>query len=127
MLRPSEKDGVLQQGDLIEDVPFLVLPKAVSIKAPGVQGQTRLDSQNLDSFQNVKQFGGDKRLAAAEVPIVLQLGMVVTQSCDLDHKDQITLVRIFPLTHMIQQAKEAIEGGERLVLFDVVRRLTEGS
>ena len=97
MLLPPNKDTPLQQGDIIQDVPFLVLPKAFNIKAQGQTGQVRLDSQNLQSVDKVKQHCADKPLAAIEVPLALHFGMVITQSCDLDNKDQITLARVFPI------------------------------
>jgi hypothetical protein len=127
MLQQPRADAPLQQGDIIVDVPFLVLPKAFNVKAQAVQGQKRLDSQDLDSFEKTKRFASGKQLLAVDVPFVLQLGMVVTQSCDLDNKDQITLARVFPLAHLVQQAKDAIDHAEPLVLFDVIRQLTEGS
>lgn len=52
--------------------------------------------------------------------------MVVTQGCDIDNKDYITLARIFPLGDLVQEAREALEHNEPLVLHEVARRLTEG-
>jgi hypothetical protein len=127
MLLPPNKDTPLQQGDIIQDVPFLILPKAFSIKAQGQTGQSRLDSQNLQSVEKVKQQCGDKQLAAVDVPLALQFGMIVTQSCDMDHKDHITLARIYPINSRIQQARDAIEHSEPLVLHDVIQGLVERS
>lgn len=127
MLRPPKENDPLQQGDLIEDVPFLVLRPAFNVKAQGVQGQTRLDSQDLASFEKMKQFAGGKALHTSEVPLILQLGIIVTQSCDLDYKDHVTLARVFPIRAMIQTAKEALDRTEPLVLFDILRRMTEGA
>jgi hypothetical protein len=50
----------------------------------------------------------------------------VTQSCDLNHKEGLTLARIFPIGDLIKGAKQAIESGERLALHDMIRGITEG-
>lgn len=128
MLRPPKPDEPLQQGDIIRDVPFIVLPKAFNIKATGVPGQVRLDSANTGSFENGRQLAeGDKKLFAVDVPLVLHLGMVITQSCDLDNKDQITLARVYPIEEQVQTAREAIQHNEPFVMYDILRRLTEGA
>ncbi|HKW86293.1 MAG TPA: hypothetical protein VJM82_04410 [Nitrospiraceae bacterium] len=127
MLVAPDKDAPLQQGDIIKDVPFLVLPKAFNVKAEGASGQTRLDSHQLESFEKARTFSAGKRLTATEIPLVLQVGMVVTQSCDLDYKDQITLARVFRIDQMIQSARDAIEHNEPFVLYEVVYRLAEGA
>lgn len=126
MLVPPKKDTPLQQGDIVSDVPFVVFPGAFNVKAQGVQGQARLDAQDLNSFTKVKEFSGGNHLNAATVPIVLQPGMVVTQGCDIDHKDNITLARVFPIGHLLADARDAIEYHEPLVLHELIRRLTEG-
>src|SRR4051812_34838166 len=126
MLRPPEGGVALQQGDLIRDVPFLVLRKVINIKAEGVPHHA-LDCQAPESFESAKGVSGGKPLTATEVPVVLQTGMIVTQSCDLDYKDHVTLVRVFPLASMVKDAKDAIDHNEPLVLYDVIKRLTEGA
>jgi hypothetical protein len=126
MLQAPKEEAPLQQGDVIADVPFLVLPKTVGVKAQGVSGQERLVAGNVDSFAKVKAHASGQAMTASDVPIVLNLGMVVTQSCDIDNKDQITLARVFPLPDAVKTAKDALEHGEPLILFDVIRKLTEG-
>jgi hypothetical protein len=127
MLRPPDAGAALQQGDMIRDVPFFVFRKVINVKVQGTPGQTRIDCQHLKSFEKAREISGGKALTATEVPLVLQPGMVVTQSCDLDYKDQITLARVFPIGQLVQEAKDALEHQEPLVLYDVIRRLTEGS
>lgn len=126
MIVPPKPDIPLEQGDIIRDVPFVVFPKAFNVKAEGVQGQVRLDCQDPLSCQKVKDFSQGKQLTAATVPFVLTPGMVVTQGCDIEHKDQITLARVFPIGHVLHDAKDAINYNEPLVLHEVIRRLTEG-
>ena len=126
MLVPPKQDASLQQGDVIRDVPFVILAGAINVKAQGVQGQERLNAQDLGSFAKVKEFSQGKHLVAATVPLVLQPGMVATQGCDIDYKDHITLVRVFPIDQLLQDARDAIEHNEPLVLHEVIRRLTEG-
>ena len=74
----------------------------------------------------MKEFSQGKQLTAAAVPFLLTPAMVVTQGCDIDFKDQITLARIYPISHLIQDAKEAIEHEEPVVLHEVIRSITEG-
>ena len=126
MLAPPKADAPLQQGNIIRDVPFVVFPGVLNVKAGGVQGQARLEAQDLASFDKVKAHSAGKNLAAANVPLILQPGMVVTQSCDIDNKDYITLARVFPIHQLVENARDAIEHNEPLVLHEVVRRLTEG-
>ncbi|HEV3257711.1 MAG TPA: hypothetical protein VG013_12575 [Gemmataceae bacterium] len=59
--------------------------------------------------------------------MILQTGMIVTQSCDLDYKDHVTVARVFPLASMVKDARDAIDHQEPLVLYDVINRLTEGT
>jgi hypothetical protein len=126
MLVPPKPDASLQQGDIIRDVPFVILAGVLNVKAQGVQGQERLNAQDLGSFGKVKEFSQGKQLSAATVPLVLQPGMVVTQGCDIDYKDHITLARVFPIGQMLADARDAIEHREPLVLHEVIRMLTEG-
>jgi hypothetical protein len=126
MLVPANPNTALQQGDIIRDVPFVLFPKVFNVKAEGVQGQKRLDSQNLATFDQVKEFSQGKPLTAAAVPLLLTPAMVVTQGCDLDFKDQITLARIYPIGHLLQDAKDAIDHDEPVVLHEVIRSITEG-
>lgn len=126
MLIEPKPDLPLQQGDIIQDVPFVILSKIINVKANSIQGQSRLTCDDAASIDQVKAFGQGKPLAAATLPLILQPGMIVTQGCDIDHRDSITLARIFPLTALIQDVKDAIDHGEPLVLHEVVRRLTEG-
>jgi hypothetical protein len=126
MLVAPKQDAPLQQGDIIRDVPFVILAGALNVKAQGIQGQKRLDAQDVESFARLKEFGQGKQLLAATVPLVLQPGMVLTQSCDIDYKDHITLARVFPIGQLLEDAREAIEHGEPLVLHEVIRRITEG-
>jgi hypothetical protein len=55
MLRPINKDAPLQQGDIIRDVPFIVFPKMFNVKIPDIPGQSRINSQELDSFTKLKE------------------------------------------------------------------------
>jgi hypothetical protein len=127
MLGSLRQDGPLQQGDIIRDVPFLVMPGNFNVKANETQGQVRLNCDELSSFEKVKEHAKDKSLIATAIPFVLQPGMVVTQSCDLEHKDGVTLARIFPIQNLIKGAREAIESGENLALYDMIRGITEGT
>lgn len=127
MLQAPKPGAPLQQGDIIADVPFLVFPKAFGVKAQGIPGQERLVAGATESAAKVKAHATGQAMTASDVPLVLQLGMVVTQSCDLDNKDHITLARIFPLDDAVLTAKDALEHDEPLVLFDVIRKLTEGT
>lgn len=127
MLRAPDQDAPLQQGDIVRDVPFLVLPPIVNVKAAGLQGQKRIDSQNAATVAAVKEFSGASKLTATEVPLLLQMGVIVTQSCDLDFKDDVTLARVYPLGVQVQTARDAEEFGEPLVLYHVVQRLVEGA
>src|SRR5687767_14682481 len=86
MFVPPKQDAPLQQGDIIRDVPFVILAGALNVQAEGVQGQCRLNTQDLGSFGKVKEFSQGRQLTAATVPLVLQPGMVVTQGCDIDYK-----------------------------------------
>jgi hypothetical protein len=71
MLRPINKDAPLQQGDIIRDVPFIVFPKMFNVKIPDIPGQSRINSQELDSFTKLKELSQGKNLAATTVPFVL--------------------------------------------------------
>jgi hypothetical protein len=126
VLQTPNRDKPLQQGDVIRDVPFVVLPKVFNAKAEKVQGQTRVDSQDPASFGSVREFSKGNQLTATAIPFVLTPGMVVTQGCDIDFKDHITLARIFPIECMLEDAKDAIDHDEPLVLHAVIRALTEG-
>jgi hypothetical protein len=125
MLQPRQ-DESLQQGDVIRNVPWLLLPRLVNVKAVGVQGQARLDSQAPEGVHAVLAHGGGKPLSVNGAPLVLDLGIIVTQSCDLDYKPHLTLARVFPLVDLVLEAKEAVQHREPLVLYDTVRNLTEG-
>src|ERR1700693_203792 len=100
MLRPPEAGLALPQGDLIRDVPFLVFRKVINVKAEGLPHHV-LESQAPASLAEARSSSGTKPLLATEVPVFLQTGMIVTQSCDLDYKDQVTLARTFPLASMV--------------------------
>jgi hypothetical protein len=126
MLVPPRQDGPLQQGDIISDVPFLVMQEEFNVKAHEIQGQKRLNAADVASFDRLKEFAQGKQLTAASVPLVLQPGIVITQGCDLDHKDSITLARVYPIEQLVVGAREALELGENLALHDMVRGLTEG-
>jgi hypothetical protein len=126
MLRTRDASDALQQGDIIRDVPFLLLPNVVNVAVEGVQGQQRLDSSRPESVDSLKANVGTRSLAASRVPLVLCDGVVVTQSCDIEHKGYLTLAQMFPLADRVQEAKDAIQHEEPLVLLDVVRSLTEG-
>jgi hypothetical protein len=126
MLVPPNPNVALQQGDIIRDVPFVLFPKVFNVKVEGVQGQKRLDSQDLATFDQVKEFSQGKQLTAAAVPFLLTPALVVTQGCDLDFKDQITLARIYPIGHLLQDAKDALGHDEPVVLHEVIRSITEG-
>jgi hypothetical protein len=52
--------------------------------------------------------------------------MVVTQGCDIDFKDHVTLARVFPIAHLLEEARDAIDHDEPMVLHDLIRSLTEG-
>ncbi|MGH7171375.1 MAG: hypothetical protein ACRELG_13955 [Gemmataceae bacterium] len=102
------------------------MPGNFNVKASETQGQARLNCDNLSSFEAVKEHAKGKALIAVNIPFALQPGIVVTQSCDLDHKEGLTLARIFPIGDLIKGAKQAIESGERLALHDMIRGITEG-
>ena len=128
MLREPPAKEPLQQGDIILDIPFRFPPKSFNVKVQGISGQARLDSQNQDSVDKVKQLRGEAgSLHTSDIPLVLHSGMIFTQSCDLDNKDDITLARIFPLVAFSREAKDAIAHDEPFILFDIIRRLTEGN
>jgi hypothetical protein len=126
MLSEPKADQPIQQGDIIQNVPFILLSKVINVKANNVQGQSRLTCEDPGSIDQAKTFSQGNALAASMLPLTIQPGMIVTQGCDIDHRDSITLARIFPLTVLIQEAKDAIDYGEPLVLHEVIRRLTEG-
>jgi hypothetical protein len=75
MLVQPNPDGSLQQGDVIRDVPFVVLPSLLNVKADGVKGQARIDCQDPATFEKVKGFAGGKQLTATQVPIVVAPGL----------------------------------------------------
>src|SRR5947209_3343138 len=126
MLVPPRQDGPLQQGDIIRDVPFLVMQEEMNVKAHETQGQKRINAADATSFDRLKEFAQGKALTAAGVPLVLQPGIVITQGCDLNHKDSVTIARVYPIEQLVVGAREALEFGERLALHDMVRGLTEG-
>lgn len=124
--RPSDlHDRKLSQGDIIADVPFLILPRTINIKS-SASGQIRLESSDPRTFDRLRQPTELKNLQTT-VAVVLQMGVVISQSCDLDYKDHFALARVFPLQDLIKAAKDAIEHSEPLVLFDTVRVLAEGA
>ena len=116
-------DRELHQGDIIADVPFLVFPRNLNIKS-GTSGQIRLQSDNPQSFERLKELTELKGLQTT-VAVIPQTGIVITQSCDLEHKDNFALARVFPLRELIKNAKDALEHSEPLVLFDIVRTISE--
>jgi hypothetical protein len=125
MLRPPGKDDPLQQGDIIGDVPFLLLPRVVNLKGDTGQGQVRLDSQDAGIAASLEKVKSAKTIQAT-VPVVFRTGLVITQTCDIEHKSQITLAHVLPLDAMVQEVKEAAAHDEPLVLYDIIRSLTEG-
>src|SRR5437763_10572418 len=106
MLAAPTPEDPLEQGNIIRLVPFVVDSGTFNVKADGVQGQARLDCRDPSSLAKAEDFRQGKPLTASSVPFVLQPAMVITQSCDIDHKDQITLARIFPVGHINQDAKD---------------------
>jgi hypothetical protein len=52
--------------------------------------------------------------------------LILTQTCDIDHKDHVTVARIFAIGHLLQDARDALDHGEPLALHEVIRTLTEG-
>lgn len=56
MLCQPKPDAPLQQGDIIRDVPFVVLSGVFNVKANNVQGQKRLDCGDTGTFDQVKAF-----------------------------------------------------------------------
>jgi len=119
-------DQPLQQGDIIQDVPFVVISGVFNVKVNNVQGQSRVDCGDASTLDKVKQFSQGNAMTVSSLPLVIQPGIVVTQGCDIDHRDFITLARIFPLELLIQEVKEAVNHDEPLILYDLIRRLTEG-
>jgi hypothetical protein len=126
MLVSPPQNRPLQQGDIIQDVPFLVLGKIVNVQAHEIQGQKRINAENPGSFDTVREHAKGKALTATGVPLVLQPGIIVTQGCDIEHKENVTVARIFPIEQLVAAARDAIEYGERLALHDMIRGLIEG-
>jgi hypothetical protein len=124
MLIQPRSDSI-QQGDIIQDVPFVVLGSEFNIQASETKGQVRLRATDATSFDRVKEHAKGKKLNAVNVPLVLQPGLILTQGCDIEHKDHITVARIFPLQTVSESARVAIDHGERLALHDMIRGLTE--
>lgn len=125
LLDPNLK-MTLQQGDIIQDVPFVIFPKTFNVKANDIQGQSKLTCEDHNSLEKVKEFSKGNSLAATQLPLILQPGMIVTQGCDIDFRDSVTLARVYPLAQLIQEVKEATDHSEPLVVYEVIRRLTEG-
>jgi hypothetical protein len=67
MLVSPRQDGPLQQGDIIRDVPFLVMPGNFNVKASETQGQARLNCEKLSSFEAVKEHAKGKALIAVNI------------------------------------------------------------
>lgn len=78
MLVSPRQDSLLQQGDIIRDVPFLVMPGKLNVQASETKGNVRLNCDELDSFTKVKDHANGKALNAASIPFVFQPGMVET-------------------------------------------------
>src|SRR5437899_1053202 len=121
MLVPPRQEAPLQQGDIIRDVPFLVMPEEFNVKAHEIQGQKRINAADGASIDRLMEFAQGKALTATTIPLVLQPGIVITQGCDLQHKDSITIARVYPIEQLVVGAREAIEFGEQLALHDMVR------
>ena len=101
MLVPPRQEAPLQQGDIIRDVPFLVMPEELNVKAHEIQGQKHINSADAASIDRLKEFAQGKAFAAASMPLILRPGIVITQGCDLQHKDSITIARVYPIEQLV--------------------------
>jgi len=126
MLRDREAADSLEQGDVIANVPFLVTPKRMQVKAAGVQGQSRLDCARPDTYQQVKEHADGADLSASQIPLEFKPGVVLTQSCDLLRKHGVSIAPLYPLRELVDYIRRAEDSGENLVILDQVRTLTEG-
>ena len=118
----------LSQGDIVIDVPFFIIPKSITVALHGEKGKQACSPSDLESFRNMKEraSGAKKGMLAVEIPLEVDVGMIVTQDCDLDNKDAISIARLHPLSAYAVPLKDAIELDEPLVVFDFKRRITEG-
>ena len=131
MIRNVEIAHPLSQGDIITDVPFFVIPKALTLVLHGEKDRIPCSPSDVGSFRAAKarSESGElkKGLLAIEMPIEIEPGVVITHDCDADNKDIITVAKLTPLATFAVQVKDAIEFDEPLVIFDIIKRMTDGS
>lgn len=128
MLRVVETTQPLSQGEIIADVPFFIIPKAITLKLHGDKDQHKGSPLESASFRQMKEKAATakKGLLAVDLPMKIEYGIIISQSCDIDNKDWISVARLSPLSDIVGQVRDALELDEPHVLFDIKRRLTEG-
>ncbi|WP_157469100.1 hypothetical protein [Gemmata sp. SH-PL17] len=129
MLRSVDATRALCQGDIIIDVPFFVIPKAITLVLHGEKERITGSPADLASFRNAKDKAkqSQKGLLAIEMPIEVECGIILTQDCDLDNKDAITVARLYPLATYAVAVKDALTLDEPLIIYDFKKRITEGA
>jgi len=98
----------LTQGDLVYGVPFLQIPKTLTFKVEGEQVQRRLGVGN--ALPKEQAFSPCRGQGA--IPIVSGLGVVLSQSCDIDQREQVAFGRVHYLEELIQDYRDALEFDE---------------
>ncbi|MFO0806564.1 MAG: hypothetical protein U0791_25955 [Gemmataceae bacterium] len=125
----SGGDRPLSQGDIVVDVPFFIIPKAITVELHGVKARQQCSPSDVESFRNLKakSLAEKKGIVAVEMPLEVEPGIIVTHDCDLDNREVIAVAKLFPMASYAVNLKDALELEEPLVVFDFKRRVTEGS
>ncbi|QDU22459.1 hypothetical protein [Urbifossiella limnaea] len=127
MLKDALAGRPLGQGDIIADVPFFVIPRTLQLKIQGEQGQSKCRAEDAESFRRAKEKAAGRPVVAADLPVVIEPGVIITQDCDIEHKSYMTVARIFKLESVVVDARDAVKYDEPCVLWDVKRSITEGT
>lgn len=123
MLESPQSDAALSQGDIIGAAPLLKLPRKLDLTGGG--SKIRIDPKSTQSGEDLAGLSGMK--LQGTVGVSVGPAVVVTQTCDIAHRESVTLAEIHRLDKLVKEARWAIEQKEPLVLFETVRALTEGS
>lgn len=100
--------GLLYQGDILKDIPFIVLPDS-NIQLPNIEN-TQVSDDSSRPF-----FGQDNDVCVAIR--YKAMGMIISQNCDIDNKNYILVTPIFPIelrytnsrNHLISLRKQKVK------------------
>jgi len=101
---PSPDPTRFFQGDILENFPVVILPETVKV----VRLQEKLKNHSVahvhkqDELEDAFANGSEAILANASLMDI----MILSQTCDIEHREFISIAPVFPISNIENQSKQ---------------------